>query len=355
MTSTPMMRSACLIVAQQAQDLALVSMDEGSEAVTVLRRFQADLPVVVIASAETAFVPDVLRRQVQGTYSRAAGDEKARAIVRQLLSATVEPQTPGAPASDTDQLPRPAAIAARLGMELETSGATGLLLSRNGQALAYAGAFTDVQAADLACEVHQEWQVAGNRGALLKFHLLRENAVDVLLYTRSLANGHLLTVIAPAESRLGFLRAQLDRLALHLGVAYGPATANKAGADSTPRLSATEPELPETRCFALAWRPDSELPAVLLQPLRKALDRSARANECLMTHAEVDADFVSIVVQCPAGKEGSWLAQRLKRDTENAIRQRLGVEVTLWEDGHLARETSQPFSRGALATYTQGL
>jgi DNA-binding NarL/FixJ family response regulator/REP element-mobilizing transposase RayT len=354
-TSTPMMRGACLILAQEAQDLAFVSLEEGSEAVTALRRFQPALPIVLTSSAEPASITESLRMQVQGTLVRTGDAAAANAVVQQVLDDQVDACSPAQPAFAPAQLPRPAAITARLAMEVDSSGVSGLLLSRDSEPVAWAGKITDVQAADITRDVHREWQNVGERGALLRFHLLRESAVDVLLYTRSIGNGHLLTVIAPAESRLGALRAQIDRLAAHLEIAYAPATAQRFGVGASARLLTGEPIMPDTRSFALAWRPDTELPAVLLQPLRKALDRCARANECQLKYAEVGADFVSVVVQCPVERDGSWLAQRLKHDTESDIRQRLGVDVTLWEDGHLARETSQPFSRSTLATYIQGV
>ncbi len=352
-SSTPMMRNACLILAQQVQDLAFVSLEEGSEAVTALRRFQPGLPIVLTTPVELGPVPDALQRQVQNTLVWSGDVEKARSIVQQLLGSSAESPLSPSRATAPTHLPRPDAITTRLEMEVESSGVMGLLLSRESDTIARAGAITELQATDIArnaCEAQQ----AGAHGALLRFHLLRGSAVEVLLYTRSIGGGYLLTVVAPADSRLNALRAQFDRLVTHLEVAYTPLAAEQPGFDVGKMLLARETDQLETRSFALVWRPDTELPAVLLQPLRKALLRCARANEYQLTHAEVAPDYVSVVVQCPSDNDGARLAHILKQGTEGDIQQRLGVEVRLWEDGHLAREASQPFSQQVLASYIQG-
>jgi REP element-mobilizing transposase RayT len=87
--------------------------------------------------------------------------------------------------------------------------------------------------------------------------------------------------------------------------------------------------------------------------LRRALERLAAANACVLTHTLVRPELVHLVVTCPPGRDSAWAAYLFKNGSEQVIQQQFGVAATLWDKGFYAVESADPLATAELNIFLE--
>ncbi|MCA9971815.1 MAG: hypothetical protein KC425_16435, partial [Anaerolineales bacterium] len=160
------------------------------------------------------------------------------------------------------------------------------------------------------------------------------------------ADGYLLTLAALPETPLREVRLRARQLTESLAEALrGGPGAGGIGVQIDTGL------LGRRKSYALVWRPVRPLPKSLHVPLRRALERLALANACVITFIQVQAELVHMIVLCPPENDSSWAAYLFKRGAESMIQQEFGVSATLWENGYYAAESTEPLSAAELKVF----
>lgn len=339
-------REGCLIVGRQEQDLAFVPLADLEGTVEALRRLQPDLPIVVTVPGTDDAVPRAYVGQVQGILPR-----PAISLGLPDLLAKVEEQ-----AAHGGRDPSAAATGSGYGGLAPLLQGSALpetilaaLISRGEQLLAHGGTLSADQAEQVAQQVSASWK--SELTGQIQFILLPSRTTDLQLYTRPVAAGMLLTLVSRAETKMETLRRQADKLAQQVLEAAGPVTADPDAA-SEPALTVRVREQPPReiaeKSYALIWRSVGPLPAPLQIALRRALDRIASENGCVLTYLSVDETLVHLVVSCRPERSSAWIAHLFKREAEAAIQSQFGVEKQLWQKGYYAVEGTTPVSGAEL-------
>ena len=171
-------------------------------------------------------------------------------------------------------------------------------------------------------------------------------AGDLLLYTHHVMEDYYLTLVALPETPLGELRTEAVRMVVSL---------KKIVLGRTAPLKLPEADLTVDGrpSYSLVWRPVSALPNSLFIPLRRALERLAQANACILTHILVESEFVHVVANCPPGRDSTWAAYLFKNGSEQTIQQQYGVAASLWETGFYAIAATDPLKETELHIFLE--
>lgn len=356
-SSTPTMREACLVIAQEPHDLAFIPVEEGTSLVRSLRSLQRDLRLVAVVPTPDFELPTAFRPVVQGTLARTRVGSDVRDVVerafgaRQLPPDTADAKAPSDPPPDSKdgEVGELTLLELLQSVPLEEEILTALL-SQKATVLAHGGTLDDEQASAIARRLAKTWEAAHT--AQIQFIRLPSRASELLLYTRPVGDDHLLTLAARPNALVGKLRRQANSIAAKVVplVNGGPAGAPKRPAPVARSRSGRQGdrEMPEQRSYAIVWRPREPLSEMLHIPLRRALERIAETNACVLTHLDVDEDLVHVVAACPPGRSSAWVAHVFKQGAEAEIQKQFGMAASLWEKGYYATESADPLEQREL-------
>jgi hypothetical protein len=343
---TPTVREACLYLVQQRQDLAFIPAGPDDQVVRALRAIQPDLRLILMTPDPDFVAPAHFAGQVQGvlikSHLRVDLADLLQQVSAQPFHNEVMSDSPGQANGAPDTAILIAALQqAALGQLLQT-----VIFADGTRVLAHWGSLNDSEVATTALHVGREWEPARYQ-TRIQFLSLPPRAGDLLLYTICLNDRYLLTLVALPEMPLTQLRHQAQQLrgylleALSGAVTFSPATAVGA-----------EPGA-EQNSYVIVWRSVDPLPPTLHIPLRRALERLALANGCLLHFADVQSDLVHLVVTCPPGRDSDWAAYLFKNGAEEIIQQEYEVNATLWETGYYAAESGEPLTEAELRLFLE--
>ena len=346
-SSTPTMREACLVVAQESHDLAFVPVEQGTSLIRSLRSLQRDLRLVVVVPTPDVELPAAFRPVVQGKLARTRVGSDVRTVLERAFGARqLPPVTADRSAAEQEAVDGGLTLPELLqSVPLDEEVLTALL-SQEEALLAHGGTLDEEQASAIARRLAVTWEPSHT--AQIQFIRLRSRTSDLLLYTRPVGKEHLLTLAARPNTLVGKLRRQANSIAAKVGPLVN---GGLAGAPDRPAPVARRPggqHVPEQRSYAIVWRPRERLNEMLHIPLRRALERIAAANACVLTHLEVEEDLVHVVTACPPGRSSAWAAHIFKQGAEAEIQKQFGMEAPLWEKGYYASESAEPLGQKEL-------
>lgn len=347
-SSTPTMREACLVIAQEPHDLAFVPVEQGTSLIRSLRSLQRDLRLVAVVPTSDFELPATFRAVVHGTLARTRVGSDVRTVLERAFGAReLPPAVAGTgpaevEATGDEQLTLLELLqSVSLGDEILTA-----LLSQNEALLAHGGTLDEEQATAIAQRLAETWEPAHT--AQIQFVRLPSRTSDLLLYTRPVGETHLLTLAARPNALVGKLRRQANRIADKVGPLVNGAPADAPTRPTPVVRGQRSQEMAEQNSYAIVWRPQEPLDEMLRIPMRRALERIAESNACVLTHLEVEEDLVHVVVACPPGRSSAWAAHIFKQGAEAEIQKQFGMEAPLWKKGYFASESAEPLEQKEL-------
>lgn len=330
----PTVKEACLQLVQRPSDLAFIPIDEGAKIIRSLRAVQPDLRLVLVTPKTDVEIPRTYAGKVQGVLIKALLDVELPMILQvaanqPVLSDDTSPDRP-----DTAVL-FSTLHQANLDRLIRTA-----VFMQGTNLLAYSGELTESEARSIALQTGPQ-ETAEQAVSRLQFTHLPARAGDYLLYSQSVSDeGYWLTLVALPETPISELRYQAKRLARKLASVVAGRVPSQTGL-----LIAPTGGLDGRRTsYAIVWRASEPLPSYIHIPLRRAIQRLAVANACVITHIRVQADMVHLVVTCPPGRDSAWAAYLFKSGSEQTIQQEYGVLAQLWDTGYYAVESGDPLS-----------
>ncbi|MBK7896558.1 MAG: hypothetical protein IPJ90_17110 [Anaerolineaceae bacterium] len=342
----PTLKEACLQLVQNDQDLAFVPVAEGAKIIRSLRAVQPDLRVILVMPSGDEEIPVTYSGNVQGVLIKALVDVELETLVENVArQPMVQTGKLGSPVTQDAirSLDTATLIAtlqeAHLGRLLQT-----IVFARGSKLLAYWGELNESEAATVAFQVGAGWE-GNSLPSRLQFIHLPARAGDLLLFTHQVLDDFLVTLVALPEAPLTEVRQQARRMAKKLtAVVEGRALAHTG-------LLGNGFGLGKRPSYVIVWRPLDLLPSQLLIPLRRAISRLAVANACVLTHVQVQADLVQLVVTVPPGRDDSWAAYLFKNGSEQTIHQEFEMQGSLWETGFYATESAEPLTDDELRLF----
>lgn len=337
-TIAPTVKDACFYLVQSKQDVAFIPVQEGAKIIRSLRAVQSDLRLILVTPKANVEIPQTYAGRVQGMLIKSLLDVELVSVLRNvMLQPLIDNGETGISASTSiqkrERLIETTLQQTKLGRLIHTA-----VFIRNQSLLGHWGDLTESEAATVALQVGADWdEHQGN--SRIQFMHIPARAGDMLLYTQEVNElRDLVTLVGVAETPISELRHQANRMAkkLHKALSSGrPAqTSFLDGGESIEGRTS----------YAIVWRPTERLPTSIHIPLRRAMERIAITNACILTHCQVQTDIVHLVVNCPVGRESAWAAYLFKNGAEEAIQIEYGVVVHLWETGFYAVESTNPLS-----------
>lgn len=341
----PTLKEACLQLVQTDQDLAFVPVGDGAKIIRSLRAVQPNLRVILVMPSGDEEIPVTYSGNVQGVLIKSLVDVELETLMENVAR---QPMVQGRQETAVTQdairsLDTAMLIAtlqeANLGRLLQT-----VVFARGSKLLAYWGELNEREAATVAIHVGEGWE--GNLlPSRLQFIHLPARAGDLLLFTHQIKEDFLVTLVALPEAPLTEVRQQARRMAKKLLAVVEGRTLAQTG------LLGNGFGLGKRPSFVIVWRPLTLLPSQLHIPLRRAISRLAVANACVLTHVQVQADLVQLVVTVPPGRDNAWAAYLFKNGSEQTIQQEYEVSSSLWETGFYAIESSEPLADAELRLF----
>jgi hypothetical protein len=340
-STAPTLKEACLLLIQQPQDLAFIPVSEGEKTVRSLRAVQPDLPLILLTPTADFTVPPTYSGKVQAVLIKPLLAIDLPIVLQQIAGQPIVVEESMAleeekPPLDTTAI-RTALHKVNLGRLIQAA-----ILAQGTSLLAHWGDVNESEAATVAWYVGEGW-TEDTPKARVQFMHLPARAGAILLYTRRVTERHLLTLIAAPEAPLSELRLHADDLAAVLAGAM-PGKASREGSVTG---------MNNRKSYAIIWRPVRPLPTSLHIPLRRAIERLAMANACVLTYITVQAELVHLVVNCPPDRDNVWLAYLFKNGSEENIQEQYGVSATLWDTGFYATESADPLSEAELNIFLE--
>ncbi len=338
-TIVPTVKDACFYLVQSRQDVAFIPVHEGAKIIRSLRAVQPDLRLVLVTPQANVEIPQTYAGRVQAVLIKSLVDVELPTILQDvLLQPLVGNEDTAVSHSPAEQqkenLIESTLQQTKLGRLIHT-----VLVIHNQTLWGHWGDLTESEAATVALQIGSDW-AEHNAHSRIQFMHIPARAGEILLYTQEVnEQGDLVTLAAVAETPISELRQQAHRMSKKLGNALkGDRPAQTSFLNGTGNVDGRT-------SYAIVWRPTEALPTSIHIPLRRAMERIAITNACILTHCHVQADVVHLVVNCPVSKESAWAAYLFKNGAETAIRQAYGVEAHLWETGFYATESSNPLSQ----------
>ena len=346
-TIAPTVKDACFYLVQSKQDVAFIPVQEGAKIIRSLRAVQPDLRLILVTPKANVEIPQTYAGRVQGVLIKSLLDVELVSVLRNVL---VQPmidneETAVSSSPSTQQkenLIESTLQQTSLGRLIHTA-----VFIHNQSLLGHWGDLTESEAATVALQVGSEWD-EHQGDSRIQFMHIPARAGDMLLYTQEVNElRDLVTLVAVAETPISELRHQAHRMARKLQKALSgdrpPQTSFLNGGESVDGRTS----------YAIAWRPTEPLPSSIHIPIRRAMERIAITNACILTHCHVQTDIVHLVVNCPVGKESAWAAYLFKHGAEEAIQIEYGVVAHLWETGFYAVESTNPLSEKELNLFLE--
>lgn len=219
-----------------------------------------------------------------------------------------------------------------------------IVLSRGPYVVAQRGKMSSPESAAIAIQVDEGWAERRPPAQLQFFHST-DQGEDLLLYSRPVRGGYLLTLVARPQVGVGPLRAKAELLANRLRMVRPGKVAESA--------TELDVETAEPPSFVLAWRPMNRLPAMMQEPLRQSLEGLAKRNACFLTHVDIRPEVVHLVVTCPPGRSNRWAAYLFKEGSEKEMQQQFELDSELWAKGYYGAESAGPLSDAELNLFLE--
>jgi hypothetical protein len=339
----PTVKEACLHLVQGRKDLAFIPVNEGAKIIRSLRAVQPDLRLILVTPTAGIEIPVTYSGRVQGVLIKSLIDVELPVILEGVIDhplvAESKSGTDGEEITTLDTAVLGSVLnKANLGRLVQTA-----VFASGSNLLAYCGKLKESEAATVAIRVGKGWYDMPYRSRL-QFTHLPARAGDLLLYSHLVDGDYLITLVALPETPLSDLRHEAERMAAKLrNVVAGKAVAqtgllgggNGRGVDGRPS-------------FAIVWRPVDALPVSLHVPLRRAIERLAVTNACVLTHTEIKSDLIHLVVTCPPGRDNTWAAYLFKNGSEQTLQQEYSEVANLWDTGFYATESTEPLEKAEL-------
>lgn len=337
------LKDACLQLVQNDQDLAFVPVAEGAKIIRSLRAVQPDLRVILVTPSGDEEIPVTYSGNVQGVLIKSLVDVELETLVetvaRQPMVKTGRIDT--AVAQDVTRYLDSATLIATLQEVHLGRLLRAIVFAGKAELAAFWGELNESEAATVAAHVGEGWQ--GNAlPSRLQFIHLPARAGDLLLFTQQVVDDYLVTLVALPEAPLTEVRQQARRMAKKLKAVLEGRVLLHTGLLSNGFGLGKRPS------YVIVWRPVALLPSQIHIPLRRALKRLAMANGCVLTHVQVQADLVHLVVTVPPGRDDSWAAYLFKNGAEQTISQAFEFQGNLWETGFYAVESAEPLPEAEL-------
>ena len=339
---------ASLLLTRQPRDLAFIPLlENSSNPAQALRAIQPDLRLILLMPAADKNVPEAYAGKVQAVLLKSHLETDLPAVLDKAINRPFVIEEDGRPyTAELPSLETAVLIAAlqkaQLGKLVQT-----IVFAHKTDLLAHWGDLNITQAATVALIVGDKWQAEPN-SILMQFIHLAAHAGDLLLYTREVAAGYLLTLVALPETPMHQLRQQSNQLTANLIQALQGKTLLEAGAET-----AADQANGNQKSYAIVWRPIRPIPKSLHIPLRRSMERLATANACILSYASVHEKLVHMVVTCPPGRESAWAVYLFKNGSEDSIQREYGIAATLWDTGYYSIESTQPLSEAELNIFLE--
>lgn len=344
-------RDACLILVQQHQDLAFVPAQSDDGLFRALLILQPDLPLVGIVPTPQTPLPQAQRARLKTLLSKTRFEVELPLVLEAILQKPVSSMFLETDQGST-QVVSLVDIGRVMGLLQQMTADTGItaLFTQHRSVLAFAGELSNEQATLIAARCQQTWQPE-LLTAQMQFYRLPGRVGELLLYTRPIGKDNALVLVASPTTPLGMVRMQADALQPQLLEMTG-IEVTVAAAPYTPALPSPQPAR-TNHAYAILWRAREPLPDFLHIPLRRALERLAKANACMLTHFDVTEQYVHLVVNCPPGRNGTWAAHLFKNGSERELQTQFQVRTTFWTTGHYATESPDPLPVAELDLFMQ--
>jgi hypothetical protein len=339
---TPTLKDACLQLVQNDQDLAFIPVVEGAKIIRSLRAVQPGLRLILVMSSGDEEIPVTYSGNVQGVLIKSLVDVELETLVENVARQPMVPlRRDTAVTQDAIRSLDTATLIAtlqeaRLGRLLQT-----IVFTRSNKLLAYWGELNENEAATVAAHIGEGW-VGNQLPSRLQFVHLPARAGDLLLFTHKVADDFLVTLVALPEAPLTEVREQARRMAKKLKAVVEGRILTHTG------LLGNGFGMGQRPSYVIVWRPELLLPGQLHIPLRRAITRLSVANACVLTHVQVQADLVQLVVTVPPGRDAAWAAYLFKNGSEQTIHQEFELSGNLWETGFYATESTGPLTETEL-------
>ena len=351
-STVPTIPEGCLILSQRPQSLVFMPVsDDTATLVRALRALQPGVPIILTMGEETAVSPAVTN-QVQGTLSHKNLKshlprllDQAPAFVPTHDASRAKPHAPSPappPKISSKQPIRPADVQhlfdrVELGELVQT-----IILSPANTILASRGRHKPAIQKIFVAQIGADWN--GRYAARLQFQPTPSG--DAQLYARALSDGYLLTLVATPEASLRELRMRGEALT---AVIQQLLDGQQPDTLAPIQFSTGQPDQREKRIsYNIAWQPQKPLRPDLQIPLRRALQRLAHENACVLTYVTADPELIHLHINCPAARGSDWIAYLLKNGSEEIIQKEYHLDEPLWATGFYAAESAKPLSDNEL-------
>ncbi|MEZ4511682.1 MAG: hypothetical protein R3C62_07400 [Chloroflexota bacterium] len=353
-STVPTLPEGCLILSQRQQSLVFMPVGEDTATlVRALRALQPGVPIILTLGEETAVSP-AITSQIQGMLTH----KNLKSYLPQLLAQTpafvpvraadpakppaASPTPPPLPTTSSKQPIRPADIQhlfdrVELGELVQT-----IILSQGETVIASHGRHKPALQKLFISQIGADWN--GRYSARLQFHPTPNG--NVQLYARALSDGYLLTLVAMPEASLRELRMRGEALT---AVIQQLLDGRQPETLDTIQFSPSQPGQREKRIsYNIAWQPQKPLRPDLQIPLRRALQRLAHENACVLTYVTAAPELIHLHINCPATRGSDWVAYLLKNGSEAIIQKEYHLDEPLWATGFYAAESAKPLSDNEL-------
>jgi hypothetical protein len=340
------MREACVALARQKHDLALVPLANAKHQMHAFRALQPNLPIVTTTDLDDARYPVGYEDKFQGMLKIAELETTLPIILDKTWSEydrrsdTAQAWTPSVPMVPSDKLQE-------ICRELDLDGdVEHVIFSRSDQVVANCGKIEISYVEAITKLVESSWQGSSST-ILIQYEKVGRLGKPVLLYTRPAA-GQLLTLVAEINSSVGRLRKISARILHRMFVDNNVRTPILSEERRQRFLHGEGFSRMRRLTYAIAWRPIEPLKPPMQLTVRQIIQELAEEYGCLLTHLLVESDLVHMVVDCPPGRGSGWVAFTFKDGVEKSIKAQFGVETSLWLKGYFATESHQPLPRAIL-------
>lgn len=342
----PSVRDGCLHLMQQSQSVAFIPVAESSKVVRSFRAVQPDLRLILMTPTAEYDVPTTYSGSVQAVLIKPLMEIELPTVLQEGLEQPVLDNSKSASGHNRELDVFDTTVVDEALAQVHLSRLVQSVIFAHGQTLlSFSGELQEKEAGTVAIHVGRDWN--RENPSRLQFLHLPARKGDLLLYSRQVIRDYFMTLVALPETPIGELRSQAAQLVVMLKKIVlgqtGPLAGGIVGDNAIDGRST----------YAIAWRPLRPLPFSLIIPLRRALERIAGDNACILTHTQVEGGLVHIVVNCPPGRDSKWAAYLLKNGSEKKIQEEFGVVATLWDKGFYASQQSDPLSEEELRLFLE--
>ncbi len=342
----PSVRDGCLQLMQDNQDVAFIPVSESSKIMRSFRAVQPDIRLILMTPTSEYEVPKTYSGSVQAVMIKSLMDVELPVVLEKALEQPILGNDEPDEEAELELEVLDTTVMDEALQQIRFSRLVqSVIFARSTKMLSCIGELTEKEAETVGMHVGRDWY-SPNPTRIQFLHLPARKG-DLLLYSHQVLENYFLTLVAAPETPIGELRVQASKLVVTLRRIVLGQTATLTG-----RLVAGE-RVDGRTSYAIVWRPTQPLSSSLIIPLRRALERIANTNACILTHTQVLPELVHVVVNCPPGRDSAWVTYLLKQGSEKKIQEEFGVLANLWDKGYHATESTDPLSENELNLFLE--